>query len=269
VEIARGCAWDRRVSSGDALRSCFFCGIAQPPVHKRGKRPAQVAREIGDQSLQYKTTRLHFYDSEISNASGGALASELRAHRRHYRFSMDVRASVGHEFLAQMAQAGCIAVQVGIVGLTTSQLRRLNKGATTIQNLTAMRAAFELGLASDSPLIGFPGATADEITETCDNIRRFAVAYEPLRPACFVLDAFSPAYEKPSRFGIKNVCHAAPLRAVLPPAIEQAVRLPWSEFDCELPAADWKPVMDACDEWRQLHRRLREECSVAGSARPL
>jgi len=219
---------------------------------------------------RYSNPRLHFCDSHIDNPMGLALAKRLKEHRRNYKFTMDVRATANDTMLAEMVEVGCVAIQVGIEGLSTSYLQRINKGTTTIQNLRCMRSLYELGIVSESNLlIGFPQTPQSEIDETCRNIEHAATCYEPLRLSPFTLSAFSPAYCHPERFGISRIRHAEPLQLVFPASLGSDIFVPWFDFEVADQSADWTPLVEACKKWTQLHKELRDECSTVERARPL
>ena len=269
-ETSRGCSWDQRIVCGDELDSCYFCGIRQPPVKRSIKPGVDVIGELDELSKKYKNTRILFCDCEIDNANGRKWIELLEDHKTDYLYKLDTRANVGEKFLMSARQSGCIGVQVGIEGLSGSYLKRLNKGTTTIQNLSVMRKLFELGIPSFSNLLlGFPGATIDEVRETADVIRRYAIVYEPLFLSLFELDAYSPVFQKPERFGVTNIRPAEPLQMVFETTIAKNIALPWLDFDQEEPIVDWSPVIEARREWLELHKKLREEVNFTERARPL
>jgi hypothetical protein len=185
------------------------------------------------------------------------LAAAIGESHRDYRFFFEVRASATpHDFL-RLFEIGCAAVQVGIEGLCSKYLARLGKGTTTVQNLRAMRTCLELGIENNANLIiGFPGATREEIEETEMNIRRYAISFQPLSISRYVIDVSSSVYCFPERFGVSGIRNRGPFREALPEDVQKKLRLAWLEYDGS-DIDNWQPVVDAVRAWHELHRDVQ------------
>jgi ribosomal peptide maturation radical SAM protein 1 len=259
VEGSRGCWWDRRRSSGRPMQSCAFCGEAFGRMW-RTKSQAKLSREIASLTTTYEIPRLKFTDSVLGHREGAQLASSLSTSHRDYRFTIELRASVEPMELVLLRDAGCASVQIGIEGLCSGYLKRMNKGTSTIQNLSVMRTAFELGIGQfGNLLIGFPGGTEQEVMETCKNIRDYAIAYEPLFVSPFVVDAGSAVALAPEGFGADGIQHAKALRDVLPAELASNLAVPWLELVTREKTVDWAPVFEECKKWHDLHLRVQKE----------
>jgi hypothetical protein len=225
--------------------------------------------ELGD---RYQNPRFRFLDNIVRHRGVLELADEIEQRGRTWSFFYELRAQIHPYELVRLWEAGCDAVQIGLEGLSTAYLRRINKGTSTIQNLQAMKTCFELGMRSGSNLIvDFPGATKQEVDETERNVRRYALAYEPAHIARFRLYRNSGICRRPEAFGLSAIRNAAEFRAVLPEEVCRRLDLFWLDFDCEGTVADWSGVERACATWRQLHDRLAEERGSLwhAGARPL
>ncbi|MEW6363377.1 MAG: RiPP maturation radical SAM C-methyltransferase [Acidobacteriota bacterium] len=265
IEGSRGCWWDRRVKSRNPMSACYFCGFNGRTV-RRDKSTARIAVELRYMSERYQVSRFRFVDNVIREGIGAELAGALREHDRRYEFFAELRATVRPLELLRLKEAGCTEVQVGVEGLSTRYLKRLNKGTTTIQNLCAMRACFELEIPNGGNLlIAFPGATQEEVDETRRNILGYAIAYQPLRISEYGVVPDSPVARFPERFRVR-IRKADVFAQALPAGPGSSLSIPWLDHEVDGEDADWAPVLDAWLEWRNLHESIP---AVHGTRKPL
>jgi ribosomal peptide maturation radical SAM protein 1 len=254
MEGSRGCWWCRVYRTGNTMHTCFFC--SDIVADYREKSVERVAEEIGALGDCYRNVRIRFTDSILRHKDVTPLAQAIKRHRKSFRIFMEVRASIAPEDLLEISEAGTHVVQFGIEGLSTPYLRRIGKGTSAIQNLQALRSAFELDLTSASNLlIEFPGATAEEVAETARNVDQYALAYEPTSLTRFRLERGSAVFWSPEHFGVSNIRPHSVIRAVLPPHVAERLQYSYLEFDCAT-RTDWGPVESAWLRWRELHQRL-------------
>lgn len=267
IEGSRGCWWDRRSITGDVFAACYFCGL-NGRVTRRDKSIARIVETLKRLSSRYCNTRFYFTDNLLRSSGRRQFAKAVRAAGRSYQFVFEIRADIDASTLLDLKEAGCAEVQIGVEGLSTAYLKRLNKGTSTIRNLYVMRACYELEIRNVSNLIvGFPGATPLEVEETCRTILNAAIFYAPLYPMVFWMDPYSAVFSQPGRFGVKNIRMSEHFQKCLPPDVCSRLTLPWFDFDVEGEPADWKPVQEACKTWEALHRRIREKGSAFGIAK--
>ncbi len=269
VEGSRGCWWDRRTKTGNGSHACFFCGL-NGSSPRREKSAIRIAAEMNALAERHGNVRFQFTDNLVSQRDAVRLADKLSSGDRSYRFSVDVRANISTVELLELRRAGCHAVQIGVEGLATGYLKRLNKGTTAIQNLRAMKACFELGIRSMSNLlVGFPGATPVDVAETLECVSKYAIAYEPLEVSHYVLVADSPVFWIPEDFGVSNIRNASAFARVLPGGSGSQIKLPWLEYDVTGNFVDWSTVEEACRHWRELHEKLRLDRTFPDIPMPL
>lgn len=219
IESSRGCWWNRTLRTCNSLNACYFCNLNSYSMYRQ-KTVKSICSEMLQLSNRYKNTRFRFQDNIFRRRGGCKFSSDLLMQRKNYRFFMEVRADADIKDFLCLMEAGCYMVQIGIEGLSTKYLKRINKGTTTIQNLQAMRICFELGLDNKSNLlIEFPGATNEEVKETNDNILRFATAYPPLEIVKYCLGPNSSVALNKEIFGISNIHNAKCLKNVIPLAV--------------------------------------------------
>ena len=254
IEGSRGCWWDRTKKAKNPTATCYFCNLNVQWNGYREKSVERVTDELKTLSDRYGVLDIYFLDNIIRAKGAGELARSIQALRRDFRIFYELRANLSQEDLLLLWQAGLREVQFGIEGLSTSFLRRIGKGTTTIQNLAAMKTCEELGILNAANLITyFPGATEEEIDETVRNIERYATLYRPLQIATFHLGVESTIEVLRERFGITNVRTSEAARAGLPEDVFDRVQLFDLSFDCDQLTAPWERVFKAVDEWKKRY----------------
>lgn len=254
LEGSRGCWWNRTLTTGNPLKACHFCSLNSSSYREKSVR--RVTDEIGTQVMRYKNTRLRFMDNVVRRQGLPDLLDAMNELDIDLRFMAEVRASLSPYELLLLKEAGCHHVQIGVEGLSTSYLRRIGKGTTTIQNLQSLKTCADLELQSASNLlVGFPGATEQEVQETVTNILDYAIAYEPMNVSKYRLGYGSSVQEIPDHFGVTNLRNAEMWAATLPNEVAGTLQLTRLDYDCESPV-DWTPVVDAVETWKQFRCEL-------------
>jgi ribosomal peptide maturation radical SAM protein 1 len=263
IEGSRGCWWNRAPRTGNPLHACYFCGFNLQSA-RRDKSPARIASEMGSLADRYRNMRFFFRDNVLRQSGVSELCQALRQGGRRFSFSVELRASITAAEIAELFQSGCVAVQVGVEGLSTAYLRRMNKGTTTIQNLCAMRACCEFEIRNGANLlIDFPGATCDEVDETVRVIENYACAYEPPSIAVFTLNPCSSVGVRPEMFGVSRMGAHPGYLAALPADIASRLELPWRGHELLAEPVSWDPVLVAVKRWRR-HFDLLKRSRLAG-----
>jgi len=258
IEGSRGCWWNRRLTMNDPTKGCFFCNLNSGSY--REKTSTRIASEIQSLTQSHNTLRLEFVDNVMRRQGLEELFAEISGHCVDYQIVAEVRSSITPYELLILREAGCHAVQIGIEGLSTSYLKRLGKGTTTIQNLQAMKTCFELGLRSSSNLLlGFPGATKEEVDETASNILRFAVGFQPTSISHFAFFENSTVDSTPAEFGIRKTRNATWLSGLLPNSMADRLFLFWRDFEMSAAGVSWQNVEDAVNLWVDLHKKTSGE----------
>lgn len=263
IEGSRGCYWNRSYRTKSHMDACHFCGLNHSPY--RQKKAEQVVSEMDGLANLYQNIRFRFVDN-VFRLRGESLAKLIASKQKDFIFFLEVRADIDPKTILLLWEAGCTNVQIGIEGLSTSYLKRLNKGTTTILNLQAMKTCFEFGIENRYNIISnFPGATKKEVEETARNIRDFATAYAPpfLRlpnyTVDFHLDKNSAVYHNPHYFGVTNFRIPQDMAVALPKEVASRIELPWSEFDYTSEPEDWQPVVEEIENWHKRYNALSTE----------
>jgi ribosomal peptide maturation radical SAM protein 1 len=254
LEGSRGCWWNRVRKTGDPLKCCRFCGISSQWGGYRQKTLRHLVSEIEFLGRKHRNLRLFFADNVIRPSGIGEFTEAIQKLGKDFQIFYELRVNVRPWELLLLKEAGLTEGQFGIEGLSTSFLTRIGKGATTIQNLQAMKVSQELGIRMESNLItDFPGSTQEEVEETRSNILQYALAFRPLRLSPFQLLIGAPGHAVPEAFGIRNIRNLDLYKVGMPEEVWRRLSLFYLDFDLNAPGADWTPVREAVQQWEALH----------------
>lgn len=254
IEGSRGCWWDRTTKNRKS--TCQFCNlnVQWDGYRQRSARNiATVMRKLAD---RYRGTHFAFLDNIVRKRGFDELIDQIAALDLDAMIFHEARANLRPLEILRFNEIGLRVVQFGLEGLSTSFLRRINKGTTAIMNLEVMKTCAELGVRSASNLIlNFPGCTQQEADETVDMIDRYAFAFEPPETANFELGIDSVVMRFPGEFGIANVRnHDRYADVIAPEDFAKLVTFQFSYDFAEHPA-NWAGVRARVEEWRRDYRR--------------
>lgn len=249
VEGSRGCWWSRRKALGHPRQGCHFCNLNVQWEGYREKTVERMASEVATLVHKYSNTGVFFNDNILRLKGIDTLAQSIAALDQDFMCFYELRAHVSPYDLLCLWEMGVVRVQLGIEGLSTSYLKRLNKGTSVIQNLQAMKVCRELEIDNSANLLlDFPTSTDAEVDETCDVIARYALAYEPLDETKFFLGTGSTVEVAPDDYSVSNIRNAEHWRIGLPEAVYH--RLVMFDRAADYPSADWTKVRKALAAWR-------------------
>ena len=257
IETSRGCWWQRRAASGKS-RGCAFCNLNLQWKGYRSKSSAQVADEIDCLTTKYQTLSVAIVDNVLPRSTSNELFKKLAGLNKDLRMFSEIRATTTLPELSRMASAGIQEVQIGIEGLATSLLKKLNKGTTAIQNLEIMRDCEALGIKNYSNLIlHFPGSDEQDVTETLRSLD-FAEPYRPLKAVGFWLGLGSPVWQNPELYQIKAVFNHPNWKSLFPGNVRAAMKFLIQAYRGNLghQRRIWRPVTEKIDAWRQNYTAL-------------
>ena len=212
-----------------------------------------------DLSDRYMMTHFRFCDNVIQKKELLEFAELLKQTGRHFRFFYELRATIKPIEIVRLWKVGLHSVQIGIEGLSTAYLRRMNKGTTAIQNLQIMKICTELGIFNIANLIThFPGTTENEIKEQIDCIRDYAVIFQPLFLSEFALHRGTAVEQLPEKFGISDISNSSILREAMPPAVWNRLELFWLDWvQDNSNDVRWREIYTAREQWVKRHDELK------------
>lgn len=262
IEGSRGCWWDRSKRTRNPKSTCYFCNLNIQWNGYREKSVARVVSELDELTERYSNTRVIFMDNIIRHKGVSELARGLSSLGKDLDIFYEMRASIRPREILAMWEAGLNRAQFGVEALSSSLLRRIGKGTRTIQNLEVMKICYELGIQSYANLIvDFPGSTEQEVQETCQNIRKYALGFHPCSISKFHLGVDATIDALPEEFGVSNIRNSDRLREGLPEDVWRRLSL----FDLSYDVAekvDWSPVEDECARWKARQQEVGEPLLV-------
>ncbi len=238
VEGSRGCRWGER-------HPCSFCGLDGPLRRHRAKAPERVLAELDELADRHRVRRFQLTDNLLPETALQRLLPALAERPRDLELFWEVRPDLTAEELDLVVLAGVAGIQPGIESLASGVLRRLGKGTTGVRNLVFLRDCASRGLAATwNLLLAVPGESAADYRA----LLRLLPAVEHLQPpvACgpVRVDRFSPYFDRPERFGLRDVRPWAAYSRLLPPGARVADLA--SHFEAEVPSGllDDPPLLD-------------------------
>jgi hypothetical protein len=159
-----------------------------------------------------------------------------------------------------MRTAGTEEVQIGIEALSTSLLKKLNKGTTAIQNLEIMKHCEELGIINFSNLIlHFPSSDHEDVDETLRTLE-FVMPFRPLRIVHFWLGLGSHVYLDPRAYGLKAVFNHPNYRKIFPFEVCRSMRFMIQSYrgDLGYQRRLWRPVTNKVKAWKKTYDELHK-----------
>jgi ribosomal peptide maturation radical SAM protein 1 len=262
AEVSRGCWW-RSPKNPSRRSGCAFCNLNLQWDGYRSKGASQVVSEVDHLTSKYKTLSVAFMDNLVPLRHSKELFLQLSKGKKDLRLFAEIRATTPLEVLRAMRAAGIHKVQVGIEALSTSLLKKLNKGTTAIQNLEIMKDCEELGISNISNLIlHFPGSDAKDVDETLHALE-FALSFRPLRFVHFWLGLGSPVWDNPRAFGLKAVFNHPNYALLFPPYVSCSMQFTIQSYRGDLGYQKklWQPVKKRVRAWSRAYTELHKGTS--------
>lgn len=152
---------------------CSFCTIAPFAGQRnyRKRNPERVCDEAADLIARYSPDELYFDDDTITADRRHilALCAAIKNRKFGLPFSCMGNATVDHDVLVAMADAGCRALKFGVESGDPAVLRRIPKEVDLDAVVRTARDCRELGIESHATfLIGLPGETRESALRTID-----------------------------------------------------------------------------------------------------
>jgi hypothetical protein len=135
-----------------------------------------------------------------------------------------------------LKQAGVFEIQPGIEALSTSLLKRMDKGVSARQNIALLRyaRAAELNL-SWNLLWGFPGDQRQEYEETLALLPLLRHLQPPTGFYHLSIDRFSPYFDRPADYGLRQLKPFGGYAQLLPEGVDldQVAYCFVADYDCD------------------------------------
>ncbi|MGE0658283.1 MAG: RiPP maturation radical SAM C-methyltransferase [Reyranellaceae bacterium] len=198
VEGSRGCWWGEK-------HHCTFCGIHSQEIRSRSRPGADVVKDIVGLASSHPAINIALSDTLVPQAHLRHVVPALRTalSESDVELFADFKPNLSKRDVASLARSGFTGVQLGIETFSDRLLKRMRKGATSLQNVQALKWFTEAGVGVFySLLVDIPGEEAEDYRE----VHRIMKAIPHLQPPSAVFpiefDRYSPYFDRPSEFGI-------------------------------------------------------------------
>jgi radical SAM superfamily enzyme YgiQ (UPF0313 family) len=242
------------------MLSCSFCNLNLQWQGYREKPTLQSLADIQYLADRHEICDFTIVDNILRHHQVDEYIQGLQGLDGGYDFWLEARASVRPAQIRGLSEAGGRVIQFGIEALSSSILKKIVKGTTTILNLQAMKFCEQYGVKNTANLIvDYPGIDEADIHETLRNIE-FARGYRPLDIADFSLVHQSPVHKFPENYGIRNIRNHQMYALLMPSTLNSRLVLTEKTFDCD--QLDglrplWQKVKQALDDWHEHYARMR------------
>jgi ribosomal peptide maturation radical SAM protein 1 len=258
MEISRGCWWKKRSAEGRPS-GCAFCNLNLQWKGYRAKSPERVLKELDTLTREHQTLSVSFMDNLLPPTGLNALFREIAGLSKDFRLFSEIRAKTSLGVLRSMGDAGMRQVQVGIESLSSSLLKKLNKGTTAMDNLEIMKHCEAQGLPNltGNLILCFPSSEEQDVAETLRNLD-FAMPFRPLKGIPFWLGYWSPVWRMYRHYGIRRVRNHSYYRHLFPPEILRNLTLMIQGYEGAVRFQQrlWKPVREKLEQWSKTYNLL-------------
>ncbi len=199
MESSRGCWWGEK-------HHCTFCGLNGDGMEYRRKDADRVFDELKTLTATWNVKRFAVADNIMPLSFLRDLLPALAQWKGHPRLFYEVKANLREDQLQTMLSAGIDTIQPGIESFSSHVLRLMRKGITGPQNLVLLRTCRSLGIGVGwNYLFGFPGERLEDYEDALVLIPKIEHLDPPTGCNGLQIDRYSPYFNTPAQFGIKEV----------------------------------------------------------------
>jgi ribosomal peptide maturation radical SAM protein 1 len=261
MEISRGCWWRKSVGPG-STSGCAFCNLNLQWKGYRAKSHDKIVKELETLTDRYRLLSVSFMDNLLPAKDLEQLFGRIREMGKDLRLFCEIRATTPLKVMAAMGAAGMHEVQVGIESLSTSLLKKINKGTTAMDNIEIMKNCETPGLPhlTGNLILSFPSSDEQDVKETLANLD-FVLPFRPLKAIPFWLGYGSSVWQMPSLYGIKRVRNHPFYAHLFPPEVLRGLRLMIQGYQGGVRYQNrlWRPVREKINKWRKCYSDLHQE----------
>jgi ribosomal peptide maturation radical SAM protein 1 len=206
-ETSRGCRW----------RKCTFCGLKGESQTYRIKSAGKVIADLKQLVNRHHATSIDMADNMMPLQYFETLIPQIPRDLPYLRIQYELKADLTLEQMIALKKAGITRIQPGIESLSSSLLRRMQKGVTIRQIIALLRYARSLGIQVFwNILYGFPGDQSGEYEEMLRLLPLIRHLQPASRMTTMKIFRFSKYQTEPEKFGISNLRPAELHKDVFP-----------------------------------------------------
>lgn len=197
METSRGCWWGEKAQ-------CRFCGTSDR-VTFREKSTKRILNEIKE-GAKWGVNGLHMADLIMPEKHLKELLPELLKLDKKWTLYYEQKVSLNLKEMELLKESGVIDIQPGIETLSTDLLKKMRKGTSLKQNLKFLRDATGVGFNLFWNIVwGIPGETIEEYRRINELIPVISHLVPPVGIFHMTLVRYSPYFNDPETFGIKDI----------------------------------------------------------------
>jgi len=199
-ESSRGCWWGEK-------HHCTFCGLNGAGMAFRHKSADHLASELETLFAKYPISRINMVDNIMPHKYFKTLLPRIRQTLPEtVSIFYEQKANINLSKAEDLKNARITAIQPGIESLNSHVLKCIDKGTTAAQNIALLRYARTLNIdLAWNLLAGFPGDLREDYEEMSAVIDCITHLQPPDDFGFVRFDRFSPYFNNPEKYGIKNL----------------------------------------------------------------
>ena len=251
VEMSRGCWWNR----------CAFCNLNLQWKGYRSKSSDKMISEMISLSERYEVLGFSFMDNLLPQKNLDGFFRRITEFNRDFELFAEIRATTPSTTLEAMGQAGMREIQVGIEALSTTLLKKINKGTTAMDNIEIMKNCERPGFPAltGNLIMEFPGSDEKDVDETL-RVLDFVRPFHPLKAIPFWLGYGSPVWSNQRYYGIKRSFNHPFYRSIFPQRTYQSLLTMIQGYHGGVMHQKklWKPVKAKVSKWAKEYAVLHQ-----------
>lgn len=196
MEHSRGCWWGEK-------NQCKFCGIGR--VNFRQKSLKRIKAEL-EAAKKWGIKRLHMADLIMPDSHLTELLPDLIKEDYGWTMYFEQKVSLNYDEMKLLMDSGVFEIQPGIESLSSDILKKMSKGTSLKQNVQFLRDATILGFELFWNIVwGIPGESVEDYREMNRVIPLLIHLLPPVGIFHMTMVRFSPYFNNPAEYGIKNI----------------------------------------------------------------
>ena len=196
IENSRGCWWG-------AKSHCTFCGIRDDDLVYRHRRADRVLADLHALRERHGINTYRFADYILPHRYYDTLLPALADLDRPFRLSGEIKANVSEDRVARLKRAGFREVQPGIESFSSSVLRKMRKGVSSVQNVYTLLLGRRFGIRVHyNILYGFPDDDPADYARMAALLPRLVHLDAPNSCVPVQITRYAPLHSRPEAFGL-------------------------------------------------------------------
>jgi ribosomal peptide maturation radical SAM protein 1 len=213
-ETSRGCWWGQK-------RHCTFCGVNASSITFRQKSPQRVMADLRAFAETYPRQKIYMADSAMPYGYLRTLLPKLGQATLPVSLAYAQKANLCLSDVLALEKADVFLIEPGIESLSSNLLARMNKGLRAWQNIMLLRYARAVGLSLTWTILwGIPGDERGDYEQTLNLLPLMHHLPPPGPPLHLIIDRFSPYFDHPEAYGVRNITPFGSYAAVYPPGAD-------------------------------------------------